>query len=134
MANASSAKARILIVDDEEDIIKPIAFRLDMHGFDVLIEPDGEAGFRTAVAEKPDLILLDIMMPGIDGFALCQILKQREDTRAIPIIMVTARTTMGDVEKAFEALADDYVAKPFEWQELFGKIHRSLAARPPVNS
>lgn len=117
---------RILIVDDEEDVIRPLAFRLGMEGFDVLIEPDGESGFETAVAETPDLILLDMMMPGIDGIALCEILKERSDTGSIPIIMVTARTTMGDVERAFAVRADDYVGKPFEWSELLGKVHRAL--------
>lgn len=123
-------KPKILIVDDEEDVIKPIAFRLDMLGFEILMEPDGDLGFQTAVAELPDLILLDIMMPGIDGITLCQILKQRDDTGDIPIIMLTAKTMMGDIEKAFAAKADDYVCKPFEWKELCGKINRCLANRP----
>ena len=126
---ATAEKLKILIVDDEEDVVKPIAFRLDIQGFEVLMEPDGDLGFQTAVAELPDLILLDIMMPGIDGLTLCQVLKQRPDTSQIPIIMLTAKTTMGDVEKAFAANADDYVSKPFEWPELFGKINRCLANR-----
>ena len=117
----------ILIVDDEEDVVRPIAFRLNIQGYAVLLEPDGELGFETAVAEHPDLILLDIMMPGIDGLSLCEILKSRDDTNDIPIIMVTAKTTVGDVERAFAARADDFVAKPFEWQELLGKINRCLA-------
>jgi DNA-binding response OmpR family regulator len=117
----------ILIVDDEEDVVRPIAFRLNIQGYAVLLEPDGELGFETAVAEHPNLILLDIMMPGIDGLSLCEILKSRDDTADIPIIMVTAKTTVGDVEKAFAARADDFVAKPFEWQELLGKINRCLA-------
>ncbi len=126
---ATAEKLKILIVDDEEDVVKPIAFRLDIQGFEVLMEPDGDLGFQAAVAELPDLILLDIMMPGIDGLTLCQVLKQRADTSQIPIIMLTAKTTMGDVEKAFAANADDYVSKPFEWPELFGKINRCLANR-----
>jgi DNA-binding response OmpR family regulator len=124
---AAEQQPTILIVDDEEDVVRPIAFRLNIQGYEVLLEPDGELGFETAVAEHPDLILLDIMMPGIDGFALCEILKTRDDTNDIPIIMVTAKTTVGDVEKAFAARADDFVAKPFEWQELLGKINRCLA-------
>ncbi len=122
----------ILIVDEEEDVVKPIIFRLEMQGFDVLMEADGETGFQTALAEMPDLILLDIMMPGIDGLTLCQILKERPDTAHIPIIMLTAKTTMGDVEKAFAVKANDYVAKPFEWQELLGKIQRCLAYEDAV--
>ena len=126
----SEDKIKILIVDDEEDAVRATAFRLDMLGYDVLLEPDGDLGFQTAVAEMPDLILLDIMMPGIDGLTMCQMLKQRPDTARIPIIMLTAKTMMGDIEKAFAAKADDYVCKPFEWEELFGKINRCLDSRP----
>lgn len=104
-----------------------------MQGFEVLMEPDGELGFQTATTELPDLILLDVMMPGIDGLTLCKILKEREDTGHIPIIILTARTTMGDVEKAFAARADDYIAKPFEWDELLGKINRCLAGKQPAS-
>ncbi|MDA1315030.1 MAG: response regulator [Acidobacteria bacterium] len=125
---------RILIIEDEEDVVQPVAFRLEMHGFEVLMEPDGELGFQTATAELPDLILLDVMMPGIDGLTLCRILKEREDTGQIPIIIFTARTTMGDVEKAFAARADDYIAKPFEWDELLGKVNRCLARKQPLAS
>ncbi len=121
-------KLLVLIIDDEEDVVKPVAFRLQMQGFEVLMEPDGELGFQTAVAEKPDLILLDLMMPGIDGITLCATLKNRPDTLHIPIIILTAKTTMGDVERCFAAKADDYIAKPFEWPELYGKINRCLAA------
>jgi DNA-binding response OmpR family regulator len=120
-------KPSILIVDDEEDVVRPLAFRLGVEGYDVLMEPDGELGYRTAVAETPDVILLDVMMPGIDGITLCKILKNKPETAHIPVIMLTARTTIGDVEKAFEVNADDYVGKPFEWPELFGKINRALA-------
>jgi DNA-binding response OmpR family regulator len=125
----AASKTTILIVDDEEDVVRPIAFRLEMQGFNVLLEPDGELGFQTAISKFPDLILLDIMMPGIDGLTLCNILKERDDTGEIPVIILTAKTTIGDVEKAFAAKADDYIAKPFEWEELFGKINRCLAQR-----
>jgi DNA-binding response OmpR family regulator len=122
-------RTTILIVDDEEDVLRPIAYRLEMQGCNVLREFDGERGLQTALAKRPDLILLDIMMPGMDGLALCSMLKQREDTRAIPIIILTAKTTVEDVEAAFKWGADDYVAKPFEWDELNGKINRCLAHR-----
>jgi DNA-binding response OmpR family regulator len=127
-AGPAPAMPTILIIDDEEDVVRPIAFRLDVQGFEVLMEPDGELGFETAVRDRPDLILLDVMMPGIDGLSLCQILKERDDTGHIAIIMVTAKTMMGDIEKAFAAHADDYVTKPFEWAELLGKINRCLGA------
>jgi DNA-binding response OmpR family regulator len=123
----SELKRSILIVDDEEDVVRPLAFRLGVEGYEVLLEPDGENGYRTAVSEIPDVILLDVMMPGIDGLTLCKILKDKPETAHIPVIMLTARTTIGDVEKAFDVEADDYVGKPFEWPELFGKINRALA-------
>jgi len=129
-----SQPTRILIIEDEEDVVQPVAFRLEMQGYEVLMEPDGELGFQTATTELPDLILLDVMLPGIDGLTLCGILKEREDTRTIPIIVLTARTTMGDVEKAFSAHADDFMAKPFEWSELMGKINRCLAGKQPMAS
>ena len=125
-------KQSILIVDDEEDVVRPLAFRLGVEGYDVLLEPDGELGYETAVNQMPDVILLDIMMPGIDGLTLCKILKDKPETAHIPVIMLTARTTIGDVERAFEVHADDYVGKPFEWPELFGKISRALTRRTMV--
>lgn len=125
---------RILIVEDEEDVVQPMTFRLVMEGFEVLVEPDGELGFQTATAELPDLILLDVMMPGMDGLTLCKILKEREDTGRIPIIIFTARTAIGDVEKAFAAGADDYIAKPFKWEELLGKVNRCLAGQQPLST
>ncbi len=125
------AKTRVLIVDDEEDVVRPLAFRLGVEGFEVMLEPDGELGYQTAVSKLPDIILLDVMMPGIDGVTLCRLLKERAETQHIPIVMLTAKTTMGDVENAFAAHADDYVGKPFEWQELLGKMHRALAGAAP---
>ena len=129
MIDGADDRLRILLVDDQEDVVRPIAFRLAAEGFDTLLEPSGELAYRTAVDEQPDLILLDVMMPGIDGIALCRILKGRQETRHIPVIMVTARSMMGDVERAFAVEADDYVSKPFEWDELVGKVNRALAAR-----
>jgi DNA-binding response OmpR family regulator len=127
--SATDHKPTVLIVDDEEDVVRPLAFRMSVLGFDVLLEPDGENGYETAVRRLPDVILLDIMMPGIDGITLCKILKDKPETRHIPILILTARTLLGDVERAFAADADDYISKPFEWDELFGKVNRALARR-----
>lgn len=119
--------ARILVVDDILPNRKLLEAKLTAEYFDVLLASDGPTAIAIAKEQLPDLILLDVMMPGLDGFSLCEILKTRDDTNDIPIIMVTAKTTVGDVEKAFAVKADDFVAKPFEWQELFGKINRCLA-------
>jgi DNA-binding response OmpR family regulator len=115
-----------LIVDDEQDIVRPLAFRLEVEGFQVTLEPNGQLGYDRAVAEKPDIILLDVMMPGIDGVTLCRMLKEKESTQHIPIIMVTARSRMGDVETAFHAHADDYITKPYEWAALHQKMRKLL--------
>jgi DNA-binding response OmpR family regulator len=123
---ANSTPPSVLIVDDEQDIVRPLAFRLEVEGFRVALEPNGQLGYDRAVAEKPDIILLDVMMPGIDGVTLCRMLKDEETTRHIPIIMVTAKSRMGDVEAAFHARADDYVSKPYEWAELRLKMRKLL--------
>lgn len=116
----------ILIVDDEEDIVRPVAFRLGAEGYDTLMEPSGELGFQTALDKLPDAIIADVMMPGIDGVTLCGLLKRRPETCRIPVVMLTAKSRMGDIEDAFEADADDYVTKPFEWSELIGKLRRAI--------
>ena len=94
----------MLIVDDEQDIVRPLAFRLEVEGFRVSLEPDGQMGYDRAVAEHPDLILLDVMMPGLDGVTVCNMLKQRVETQGIPIIMVTASGTDENKKKAVRGL------------------------------
>jgi DNA-binding response OmpR family regulator len=122
----NSNPTSVLIVDDEQDIVRPLAFRLEVEGYRVALEPNGQLGYDRAVAEPPDIILLDVMMPGLDGYTVCRMLKDEESTRHIPIIMVTAKTMMGDVEAAFGAQADDYIAKPYEWAELLLKMRKLL--------
>lgn len=123
---SNSSPGSVLIVDDEQDIVRPLMFRLEMEGFQVSLEPNGQLGYDRAVTDRPDIILLDVMMPGIDGVTLCRMLKEAEPTRNIPIIMVTAKSMMGDVEAAFNAQADDYVSKPYEWAELHHKMRKLL--------
>lgn len=123
---SNSSPGTVLIVDDEQDIVRPLVFRLEVEGFQVALEPNGQLGYHRAVAERPDIILLDVMMPGIDGVTLCRMLKETESTRDIPVIMVTAKSMMGDVEAAFDAQADDYVSKPYEWAELHQKMRKLL--------
>jgi two-component system cell cycle response regulator len=119
----------ILIVDDEEDVVRPIAFRLNIQGYDVLLEPDGELGFETAVAEHPDLILLDIMMPKMSGFEVCKRLKSDPKTRDITIIMVTALNEMSDQERAAECGTDDYISKPIDKNALIQQVRNVLAGK-----
>lgn len=120
------AHEKILVVEDEKDILELIAFNLECNGYTVCKAANGEDGLVTARNEMPDLILLDIMMPGIDGFDVCRTLKQEEKTRKIPIIMLTARGEDTDIVSGLELGAEDYVTKPFSPKILIARIRTVL--------
>lgn len=119
---------KILVVDDEKNIVDIIAFNLKKDGYEVLEAYDGEEGLAIALQEDPDLILLDIMMPKIDGFQVCR--KVREKTN-IPIIMLTARAEEVDKVLGLELGADDYVTKPFGVRELMARVKANLRRTMP---
>jgi len=125
---------KILIVDDEPNILRTVADRLRMTGYEVVTAADGEEGLERALEEKPDLILLDILMPRLDGFATLDRLGQITETRDIPVIMLTARSQAEDVLRATASGAADYVVKPFDLVGLIEKIDKVLggakAGRP----
>jgi two-component system phosphate regulon response regulator PhoB len=116
----------ILVVDDEEDILQLLDFNLRQAGFDVLTASDGEEALEVANRELPDLIVLDLMLPGIDGNDVCRQLRQQPETRTIPIIMLTAKGEEIDRVVGFELGADDYVTKPFSPRELILRIKAIL--------
>lgn len=119
-------KKKILFIEDEPDQIKMISLRLEKNGYEVISSLDGAEGLRMAVREKPDLILLDVIMPGIDGLEVCRQLRKDPVTRHIPIISTTA-AGMDDVEhQCLTAGADDCVRKPYESSDLLVKIRRLL--------
>lgn len=119
-------KKKILFIEDEPDQIKMISLRLEKNGYEVISSLDGAEGLRMAVREKPDLILLDVIMPGMDGFEVCRQLRKDPVTRHIPIISTTA-AGMDDVEhQCLTAGADDCVRKPYESSDLLVKIRRLL--------
>lgn len=120
------AHEKILVVEDEKDILELIAFNLECNGYTVCKASNGEDGLVTARNEMPDLILLDIMMPGIDGFDVCRTLKQDQKTRTIPIIMLTARGEDTDIVSGLELGAEDYVTKPFSPKILIARIRTVL--------
>lgn len=116
------AKHRILVVDDEADIVELLKFNLEREGYQVLTATTGEAAVNAARSKLPDLILLDLMLPGIDGMEVCRILKRDPHTAVIPIIMLTARTEDIDMVAGLELGAVDYVTKPFSPKVLVARI------------
>ncbi|MNS43667.1 Response regulator MprA [compost metagenome] len=119
---------RILVVEDEHAIAEFLATELKFEGFDVLVEHDGMRGLMAARQAAPDLILLDRMLPGLDGVELCRRLRSTTD---VPIIMLTAKGEVFDKVEGLNAGANDYVAKPFHFEELLARIKAQLRAKKP---
>jgi DNA-binding response OmpR family regulator len=119
---------KILIVEDEADLARGLEFNLEARGFDVVVAHDGEAGYQAAVAERPDLVLLDVMLPRRDGYDLCRALR-KADPR-LPIVMLTAKGQEADVVLGLKLGADDYVKKPFGVAELVARIETVLRRSP----
>lgn len=122
---------KILVVDDETSISKIIAFNLKKEGYEVLIADDGESGLDLALTESPDLILLDIMMPKMDGYEVCRKVREKSD---VPIIMLTARADEVDKVTGLETGADDYVTKPFGNRELMARVKAHLRRSSSISS
>ncbi len=112
----------IFIADDELDFVSTLRSRLEFEGFVVTTAADGKEALQRITDEKPDLILLDIMMPNLNGYQVCRELKGNDDTSSIPILMLTAKSQESDKFWGREAGADDYVTKPFDMEELLEKI------------
>lgn len=117
---------RILVVDDQPDNVFILQDRLENYGFEVITAYDGPSGIEKAVSEQPDLILLDVMMPGMSGFEVCKNLVENPSTKIIPIILVTALTSAEDIEEGLQAGAYDYIKKPFNKVELLARINSAL--------
>lgn len=121
-------KKRILIVEDEEQMIEMLKIRLEANGYEVLSAVDGKQGLEKAQREAPDLIILDLMIPKMDGFKVCGLLKKDARYARIPIIMFTARAQESDKRMGEEVGADAYLTKPFEPKALVAKIEELLNA------
>jgi two-component system alkaline phosphatase synthesis response regulator PhoP len=120
------AKGRILVIDDEKDIIELVRYNLEKEGFSVKGAQDGESGLSTAAKDLPDLIVVDLMLPGVDGLDVCRSLRLDKRTSHIPIIMLTAKSAESDRVLGLELGADDYVTKPFSPRELVARIKAVL--------
>jgi len=118
---------RILIVDDEVDLVETVRFPLELEGFDVLVSYNGEDALSQARKEKPDLIILDLMLPKLDGYKVCRLLKFDERYKHIPILMLTAKTQEKDKALGMETGADEYITKPFEMDALMEKVKLYLS-------
>lgn len=120
------SKKKILIVDDEKDIVETIKVRLEGNNYEVIAAYDGEEGLEKARTVNPDLIILDVMMPKVGGFRVCDDLKLDPKYKKIPIIILTAKTQEKDEEFGHEVGANAYITKPFESDELLAKIEELL--------
>jgi phosphate regulon transcriptional regulator PhoB len=123
MASGSRSRGtRVLVVEDEADVAEMIRYNLGKEGYDVRLAANGTDALRQVKEAKPDVILLDIMVPHLNGWEICRRLKQDRETAGIPVIMVTGRTEEGDKVLGFEMGADDYVTKPFSPRELLARV------------
>ncbi|MCX7804409.1 MAG: response regulator [Planctomycetota bacterium] len=125
----SVPRKRVLVVDDEKEILEIVQYNLEKNGYDTLCVGSGEQALSAAKKWSPDIILLDLMLPGIDGLDVCRKLKGDEETRHIPIVMLTAKGEDADVVSGLELGADDYVVKPFSPRVLAARLRAVLRRR-----
>jgi len=119
---------KILVVDDDQNIRRLLSFNLTSANHEVVMATNGKEGIEKAIKEQPELILLDIMMPVMNGYEACKILKATEETKNIPIFMLSAKSQMMDLDDAFDSGADDYITKPFDIEKLGYSINYKLKA------
>lgn len=125
------AKDKILVVDDEKDIIELIRYNLEKEGLKVITATSGEEAIRRSLNENPQLIVLDLMLPGIDGLEVCRILKRETKTSSIPIVMLTVKSDETDIVVGLELGADDYITKPFSPRILAARVKAILRRKEP---
>ncbi|HMI28979.1 MAG TPA: response regulator [Gaiellaceae bacterium] len=119
----------VLVADDDRDIRQLVAFRLERADYEVVEATDGEEAVRLVTELLPDLAVLDLMMPKLNGYEVTQAIRRHEETKRIPVILLTARVQEADVARGFEAGADDYLRKPFSPQELLARVQAILGRR-----
>lgn len=118
---------KILLVDDANTVLVMERMMLQRCDYDVVVARNGEEAVAQALAERPDLILLDVVMPRMDGFEACRRIRAHEELRSVPIIMVTTRSEAGNVQQGFDSGCSDYVTKPFNGPQLLAKLQAHLA-------
>jgi two-component system phosphate regulon response regulator PhoB len=128
----ATAKTQILIIEDEEDIRELVRYNLERENFAVIEAESGEAGLKSVSQKKPDLILLDLMLPGKDGLQICRELKRSDATRDIPVVMMTAKGEESDIVTGLELGAEDYVVKPFSPKVMVARVKAVLRRKVAV--
>lgn len=118
---------RVLVAEDDDDIRDLVVFKMQQAGYEVVTAADGRRALDLATAQRFDLAVLDVMMPGPTGFDVCRALRAQEETSGLPVILLTAKAQEADVAAGFAAGADDYVAKPFSPRELMSRVRAVLA-------
>lgn len=129
-------KANILVVEDDEDIVELVKYNLSKEGYRVEAVTTGEAALRSVRARKPDLIVLDLMLPGADGLEVCKILKGSEPSAGVPVVMLTAKGEEADIVTGLELGAEDYITKPFSPRVLVARVRtvlRRARMQPPLS-
>jgi DNA-binding response OmpR family regulator len=129
---ATTARPVVLVADDDPDILELVAFRLRQSGYGVLPAVDGQDALDVAREHRPDVAVLDVMMPKLDGFEVTRRLRADAATADMRVLLLTARVQEADVSRGFEAGADDYVRKPFSAAELQARVRASLERRTPA--
>ncbi len=127
-------RTKILLVDDEPSLVKIVSRRLEAEGFDVAVAMDGEEAIRQVESQRPHLIILDVMLPKMNGYEVCRTLKWDRRYQKIPVLLFTAKALERDEKFGFEAGADAYVRKPFRAAELLEKIRALLAGPAPADA
>jgi len=122
-------REKLLVVEDEEDILELVSYTLTKEGYEVLAVKTGEDGLQKARSEAPDLVVLDLMLPGVDGLEVCRELKSEADTSQIAVVMLTARGEEADIVAGLELGADDYITKPFSPRVLLARVKAVLRRR-----
>jgi two-component system, OmpR family, alkaline phosphatase synthesis response regulator PhoP len=124
----NAKKSKILIADDDPMIVRLLKFKLSQQGFTVIVAQDGEEAIKKAKAEQPDLIISEVVLPGLDGFEILRRMKDTDQLKSIPIIMLTVKVKDTDVVTGLELGVTDYMTKPFSLNELIVRINRALQA------
>lgn len=125
-------KKKIIVVEDEPDLVDVVTYNLEREGYSVLASQRGDEGLNLIRSEAPDLVLLDLMLPGMDGLSICRQMKSDSSTKEIPIIIASAKGEESDVVIGLEMGADDYLAKPFSPRELLARIRAVLRRGAPT--